>query len=127
MPSNSLSRAFKTAKFSKDAKRAKIKDVELCLAIQQVLLGQADDLGGGVFKKRINNNLHRSIILAKGGNYWIYEYLFAKNDRANVDSDELLAFRLLANSYARLTAKQVEQLLVNGDFLEICHDDKTEI
>ncbi len=127
MPSNSLSRAFKTAKFSKDAKRARIKDVELCLAIQQVLLGQADDLGGGVFKKRINNNLHRSIILAKGGNYWIYEYLFAKKDRANIDSDELLALRLLANSYARLTEKQVEQLLVNGDFLEICHDDKTEI
>ena len=127
MPSSSSSRAFKTARFSKDAKKAKIKDAELCLAIQQVLLGQVDDLGGGVFKKRLNNNLHRSIILAKGGEYWIYEYLFAKKDRANIENDELLAFRLLANSYAGLTELQVSQLLVNGDFVEICHDDKTEI
>ena len=127
MPSNSSNRAFKTARFSKDAKKAKMKDAELCLAIQQVLLGQVDDLGGGVFKKRLNNNLHRSIILAKGGKYWIYEYLFAKKDRANIENDELLAFRLLANSYAGLTELQVSQLLVNGDFVEICHDDKTEI
>mgnify|MGYP000662726479 CR=1 FL=1 len=123
----SLHRAFKTARFSKDAKKSKIKDAELCFAIQQVLLGQVDDLGGGVFKKRLNSNQHRSIILAKGGKYWIYEYLFAKRDRANIESDELLAFRLLAKIYADLTEQQVDQLLVNGDFVEICHDDKTEI
>ena len=127
MSSNASNRAFKTARFSKNAKKAKIKDVELCLAIQQVLLGQVEDLGGGVFKKRLNNNQYRSIILAKGGKYWIYEYLFAKKDRANIESDELLAFRLLAKSYAGLTGQQVGQLLINGDFVEICHDDKTEI
>lgn len=127
MPSNASNRTFKTARFSKDAKKAKIKDVELCVVIRQVLLGQVDDLGGGVFKKRLNNNLHRSIILAKGGKYWIYEYLFAKKDRKNIENDELLAFRLLANSYAGLTEQPVGQLLVNGDFVEICHDDKTEI
>lgn len=124
---NELNRAFQTARFSKDAKKAKIKDVELCLAIQQILLGQVDDLGGGVFKKRLNNNLHRSIILAKGGKYWIYEYLFAKKDRDNIENDELLAFRLLAKSYAGLTEHQVAQLLVNKHFVEICHDDKTKI
>jgi len=127
MPLNDLNRAFKTSRFSKDAKKAKIRDVELCSAIQQVLLGQVDDLGGGVFKKRLNSNEHRSIILAKGGKYWIYEYLFAKKDRENIENDELLAFRLLAKSYAGLTAHQVGQLLVNGSFVEICHDDKTEI
>lgn len=127
MPHSDLERVFKTSRFSKDAKKAKIKDVELCLAIQQVMLGQVDDLGGGVFKKRLNGNLHRSIILAKGGKYWIYEYLFAKKNRENIETDELLAFRLLAKSYANLTAHQVRQLLVNGDFLEICHDDKKDI
>lgn len=127
MPPNLLNRAFKTARFAKDAKKAKIKDVELCSGVQQVLLGQADDLGSGVFKKRLNNNLHRSIILAKAGNYWIYEYLYAKKDRENIENDELLAFRLLAKSYAGLTDHQVGQLLINGDFVEICHEDKTEI
>lgn len=127
MVSNSSHRAFKTARFCKDAKKAKIKDAELCQAIEQVLLGQVDDLGGGVFKKRLNDNLHRSIILAKGGKYWVFEYLFAKKDRANIENDELLAFRLLANSYAGLTQLQVNQLILNGDFVEICHDDKKEI
>jgi len=127
MPFNAIHHAFKTARFSKDAKKAKIKDAELCQAIEQVLLGQVDDLGGGIFKKRLNDNLHRSIILAKGGKHWVFEYLFAKKDRANIDNDELLAFRLLANSYAGLTELQVKQLLVNGDFVEICHDDKKEI
>jgi len=127
MAFNPLNRAFKTGRFAKDAKKAKIKDVELCVAIQQILLGQVDDLGGGVFKKRLNNNLHRSILLAKGGKYWIYEYLFAKKDRENIENDVLLAFRLLASSYASLTDHQVGQLLINKDFVEICHDDKTEI
>lgn len=127
MLTSGLHRAFKTARFSKDAKKSKIKDVELCLAIEQVLLGQVDDMGGGVYKKRLDNNQHRSIILAKGGKFWIYEYLFAKKDRANIDLDELLAFRMLANSYAGLTEQQVSQLLLNEDFLEICHDNKTEI
>jgi hypothetical protein len=127
MEFNPLNRAFKTGRFAKDAKKAKIKDVELCVAIQQVLLGQVDDLGGGVFKKRLNNNLHRSILLAKGGKYWIYEYLFAKKDRENIENDELLAFRMLASSYASLTDHQVGQLLINRDFVEICLDNKTEI
>ena len=83
-----------------------------------------DDLGGDAFKKRFNNNLRRSIILAKGGKYWVYEYLFAKKNRANIENDELLAFRMLANSYVGLTEQQVSRLLVNGDFVEICHDDK---
>lgn len=78
-----LERVFKTAWFSKAARKARIADVELCSAIRQVMLGQADDLGGGVFKKRLDKNRSRSIILAKGGQYWVYEYLFAKNDRAN--------------------------------------------
>lgn len=117
-------RTFKTAWFSKAARKARIKDGELCLAIQEVMKGQADDLGGGVFKKRLNKNMHRSIILAKGGRYWIYEYLFAKKDRANIENDELEDFRTLAKSYATLSDKQIAQLLEDKDLTEICHGDK---
>jgi hypothetical protein len=122
MYSAPINRVFKTARFSKDAKKAKIKDRVLCDAIGQVMLGQGDDLGGGVFKKRLNDNLHRSIILAKGGKYWIFEFLYAKKDRANINDDELFVFRLLAKSYARLAEPQLNQLLAASDLLEICHD-----
>lgn len=120
---NSSTRVFKTAWFAKTARKARIDDIELCAAIREVMQGQADDLGGGVFKKRLNDNMHRSIILAKGGCFWIYEYLFAKNDRDNIADDELTAFRILAKAYAGLTGRQVEQLLHEKDLTEICHDD----
>lgn len=120
-------RTFKTAWFSKTARKAHITDAELCEAIRQVMQGQADDLGGGVFKKRLNSNMHRSIILAKGGRYWVYEYLFAKKDRENIEDDELAAFRMLAKGYAGLTSRQLVQLLQDQDLTEICHDDQDQI
>jgi hypothetical protein len=126
-PAPGTGRVFKTAWFSKAAKRALIKDAALCSAIQQVMQGQADDLGGGVFKKRLNKNMHRAIILTKAGRHWVYAYLFAKQDRANIDDDELAAFKLLATSYAVLDDQQMAQLVQNADLTEICHDDKTQV
>jgi hypothetical protein len=116
-----IARVFKTAWFSKAAKKAGIHDKELCLAVQQAMQGLADDLGGGVFKKRLNDNMHRSIILAKAGRWWVYEYVFAKRDRDNIDSDELAQFRLLAKSYSMLNEVQLQQLLDDQHFVEICH------
>ena len=115
---------FKVAWFAKAAKKAHIADEELCEAIKDVMLGQADDLGGGVFKKRLNNNMHRSIILAKGGQYWIFQYLFAKSDRENIDDEELLGFRKLAKVYEKLSAEKVKELQDDGELTEICNDNK---
>jgi len=86
-------------------------------------MGQADDLGGGVFKKRLNDNRHRSIILARAGEFWVYAYLFAKQDRANIDDDELAAFRRLAELYRRKTAGAFEAELRSGALVEICNGD----
>ena len=116
-------RTLKTAWFSKEARKARIKDDELCEAVKEVRRGQADDLGGGVFKKRLNKNTHRGIILAKSGRYWISEYLFVKNDRDNIEDDELKDFRFLAKSYGSLSGEQLVQLFLNNDLIEICHAD----
>jgi hypothetical protein len=120
-------RAFKTAWFTKAARKARIKDDELCEAIEDVRKGQADDLGGGVFKKRLNKNMHRSIILAKGGRYWIYQFLFAKKDQANIDDDYLDDFRTLAKKYAALSEKQIARLLEDKDLTEICNGDEKQV
>lgn len=116
-----MPRVFKTAWFAKAAKKARIDDDELCEAIRQVMLGQAADLGGGVFKKRLNKNTHRGIILAKGGQYWVYAYHFAKKDRANIEDDELAAFRELAALYARKTAEAIAKEMAIRELVEICH------
>jgi len=119
------SRIFKTAWFAKAAKKANISDKELCAAIRQVMQGQADDLGGGVFKKRLNDNRHRSIIVAKGGKYWVYAYLFAKKDRDNIATDELAEFKKLATMYSRQTDAVIDVNVKNGDLLEICDGTQT--
>lgn len=121
--SHNTIRAFKTAWFAKEARKAKISDEALCKAIKQVIQGQADDLGGGVFKKRLNDNMHRSIILAKVDQYWIYAYLFAKNDRENITQDELSGFKKLAKDFASAGDDKVAALLSDEELLEICHDN----
>ncbi|PIB91601.1 type II toxin-antitoxin system RelE/ParE family toxin [Caulobacter sp. FWC2] len=117
-----VARVFKTAWFTKAAKKALIKDSELCAAVAAAMAGQADDLGGGVFKKRLDKNRSRSIILAKGRRYWVYAYLFAKKDRANIDDDELKAFRKLADLYAEKTDVEIDRELQAKVIVEICHD-----
>ena len=88
-------RVFKTAWFAKAARKERISEPELRAAIREILRGQADDLGGGVFKKRLHRNMHRAIIVAKGRRIWVFAYLFAKKDRANIDDAELAAFKQL--------------------------------
>ncbi len=117
-------RTFKTAWFAKAARKAHITDEELCSAISQIERGQADDLGGGIYKKRLRKNQYRSIILAKAGTFWIYEYLFAKQDRANIDDDELIEFRKLARAYSALTPQQANRLLRDQDWVEICNGNQ---
>jgi hypothetical protein len=115
-------RLFKTKGFAIQASKAWITGDELREAFAEMLDGQADNLGGGVWKKRLNENRHRSIVLAKGGRYWIYQVLFAKKDRSNINSAELKELRKLAKAYAQLTEEQIQGLLVMKAFVEITHE-----
>ncbi len=95
------------------------------MAIRQVMLGQADDLGGGVYKKRLGKNLYRSIVVARGGRYWVYEFLFAKQDQANIDDNRLGRLRKIAKAYEALTEHQVNVMIHDGDWVEICNGTET--
>jgi hypothetical protein len=126
-PENKTARVFKTAWFAKAAKKSGIKDDELCEAVGEVIKGQCDDLGGGVYKKRLNRNLHRSILLSKSARRWFYTYLFAKKDRDNIGDDELADFRKLSKAYGELTEQQLKKLIDDKDLLEICDADKEKV
>ena len=115
-------RTFKTRKFSQMADSARISDEMLCRVIQSLNVGLAVDLGGGVYKKRLNNNQHRAIVLAKVGAPKIYQYLYAKNALSNIAADDLKALKELAKFYQSLTKPQIDQLVVENHFFEICHD-----
>lgn len=117
-----MARTFKTKRFAKDAKAEGITDDDLCEAIRQAKLGQCDNLGGGVFKKRLNSGDHRSIILAKGGQYWIYAYLFAKQNTANIEPDELKTFKELAKLFAKYSDEDITKATNSRALVEICQD-----
>jgi hypothetical protein len=53
--------------------------------------------------KRVFKTAWFAKVLAKGGQYWIYQYLFAKSDRDNIDDNELVEFRKLAKLYTGLS------------------------
>ncbi len=76
----------------------------------------------GNSQKRLNDNMHRSIVLAKGGRHWVFAYLFAKKDRANIDPDELATFKKLAQAYGRMTEAELASALSQGDLLELSDD-----
>jgi len=118
-------RVFKTAWFAKAARKAHIPDAELLDAIAQAVLGQVVDLGGGVYKKRLNRNAHRAIILAKRGDCWVFQHLFAKKDQDNISESDLLFLRKLAKGYAAFDDEDIEQLLDEHEWVEIKneHDD----
>jgi hypothetical protein len=115
-------RTFKTKWFTKAALAHAVTDQQLCSAIAAVRCGRADDLGGGVFKKRLNKNRDRSIILAKGGNHWFYAYLYAKQDTAGITPRELIAFRKLASVYSCNDDALLADMLVTKELVEICHE-----
>ncbi|KAF0855212.1 MULTISPECIES: type II toxin-antitoxin system RelE/ParE family toxin [Pantoea] len=121
------SRVFKTKWFSKQAQRHVIADSELCQAIVAVQKGQADNLGGGVFKKRLQQNRERAIILAKGGRNWIYTFLFAKQDQSSLSESELTGFRELAKHYSLLSNESLNRLIAVKELVEICHDRNAKI
>ena len=95
-------------------------------AVRRAEKGLVDaDLGGGVIKQRIarpgqgKSGGYRTIIFFRRGERAVFVYAFAKNDRANIDKDEKSQFKEAAGHVLRLTEMQIEELLQNGDFVEV--------
>ncbi|WP_341269028.1 type II toxin-antitoxin system RelE/ParE family toxin [Morganella morganii] len=117
-------RVFKTKWFTKAAKSHGIIDSELCRVISSVCEGKVVDLGGGVYKKRLNHNRDRAIILAKGEQHWFYTFLYSKQDQANIDRKEIIEFKELAKYYGALTDNILVALIEAKELVEICNEYK---
>lgn len=114
-------RVFKTAWFAKKARAAGISDEALCKAAKELDAGQGDDLGGNVWKKRLDKNTKRGIVVNKIGDFWVFVYVFAKSDRENIDDRELRDFRKLARDYGKASDADIEYMLELKEIVEICN------
>jgi hypothetical protein len=125
-----IARIFKNKAFSRFAKKAEIKDCELCKAVANAENGLIDaNLGGGVIKQRIardgegKSGGFRTLILLKIGNRAFFVYGFAKNEKDNIEADDLIALKKLAAIILNYTDDQLKDSLSKNILIEVqCHE-----
>ena len=122
-------RIFKNEWFARFAKKENISDEALCKAVKDIEKGLVDaDLGGGVIKQRIaregqgTSGGFRSIILYKQGVRAFFVFGFSKNQRANIENDELRKFKKLAGSMLGMSDQQIAEAKRAGVLLEVSCD-----
>jgi hypothetical protein len=125
-----LTRIYKLRGFARFQRKERISDASLRKTIAGVEAGQIDaDLGGGLVKQRLprpgqgKSVGYRTVIAIKRGDRAVFLYGFAKNERSNIDDEELEEFRRLARGFLGLTAKQIAALIADNELMEVTDDD----
>jgi hypothetical protein len=110
--------------------KERIADETLRDAIRRAEAGQIDaDLGGGVIQQRVarsgggKSGGYRTIVFYRRGTRAVFAYGFAKNDRDNIDPNELRDFRDAARTILALTEADMNKAVTNGAFREITEDE----
>lgn len=103
----------------------------LCEAIEEMRRGLVDaEFGGGVVKKRVRRPGHgksggyRTLLATNQRDRWVFLFGFAKNERDNVDDDELQALKRLARNFLGMSNEVIEAAKAQGDLTEICDGEQ---
>lgn len=125
-------RTLKTKAFTRFSDKAGISDAGLCRAVRDAERGLgAADLGGGVIKQRIacpgqgKSGGFRTLIVFRAGTRAIFVHGFAKNEKDNIEKDELVALKKLAAELLAYDDKTLARVLTSGLLVEVKCDEKT--
>ena len=127
MPADPLpERVFKTRTFARWARHASLANRELCRAAAEMIQGLIDArLGGGVFKKRVaragqgKSGGYRVIVAWNLGDRWIFMFGFAKNERDNIDDEEVRLIKRLAASFLEMSDGKLRQAIEAEELIEV--------
>jgi hypothetical protein len=124
---------FKTKWFTRFARREGIADQSLRAAIERADQGLIDaDLGGGLIKQRVarsgrgRSGGYRMIVGYHVKDRAIFLLGFAKNERENIEDDELLSLRNLAEKWLIADAARIQKELELGNLQEVNHDEESK-
>lgn len=124
-------RIFKTKWTIKFARRERIGDTSLREAIERAERGIIDaDLGGGLIKQRVarsgqgRSGGFRMIVVYRRNDRAVFIYGFAKNERENIQPDELETMRELATELLAKDAAAIARLEEANEIQEIRDGDK---
>jgi hypothetical protein len=117
---------FSTKSFARWMQKNRVSGTDLITATKEMARGLIDaDLGGHVIKKRValqgrgKRSGARTIVATKFGRRWVYLFGFEKNERANIDSNELKALQELAKTYLELNETETRAAIEAGKLIEI--------
>ncbi len=117
---------LKTKWFNKWAGKRNISDKCLIKTIENISdnLGVVD-LGAGLIKVRTpksgqgKRGGYRTILVYRKDDLAIFIYGFTKNEKKNLDKDELIYFKKLANDLLKLSDRKILELEREGSFIKI--------
>ena len=119
-------RTFKTKWFARYARRERITDRSLREAIIRAEKGLIDaDLGGNVIKQRVartgqgRSGGYRMLVAFRFKARAVFLYGFAKNERDNIDSDELATLRDIAAAWLAADSIEIERAIFDGALQEL--------
>lgn len=111
-------------------RKAGLSNDAICQAVSGMAQGLIDaDLGGNVVKKRIGlpgqgkRGGARTIVATKMADRWFFLYGFGKNERANIDKDELKVLQEVTKELLELKDRQLAVALTAGEIMEVCNDN----
>lgn len=103
-----------------------LTDDALRRAVTEIAEGLVDaDLGSYLVKKRVRlpgrgkRGGARTIVGTRMKSRWFFLYGFSKNERADIDKDELKALQELANEMLMLNERQIATSLSAGELMEV--------
>jgi hypothetical protein len=124
-------RVYKIKGFARFQRSERILDsalVETILAAERGLVNA--DLGGGLIKQRVarpgqgKSGGFRTLIAYRRGERAVFLFGFAKNERANIDDDELGEWRHIGRLYLALDERRIEAAITAQELMEVRYGEK---
>jgi hypothetical protein len=119
-------RIYKVKVFARFQRRERIEDGALVRAVRSAEEGLVDaDLGGGLIKQRVarpgqgKSGGYRTVIVYRRGDLAVFLLGFAKNDRDNVDDDELEDLKGQARVFLRLSMSEIRAAIAADELAEV--------
>ena len=123
-------RICKLKAFARFQRKERLSDASLATAIRNAEDGLVDaDLGSGLIKQRIaragqgKSGGYRTVVAFRRGERAVFLFGFAKNERSNIDGEELQEFRRLAHVFLELNTRQIAVLIEDNELMEVSDDE----
>ncbi|HEY1245776.1 MAG TPA: type II toxin-antitoxin system RelE/ParE family toxin [Hyphomicrobiaceae bacterium] len=124
-------RVYATREFSRLSTKFRVDDDRLCDAVARAGRGLIDaDLRAGLIKQRIarpgqgRSGGWRALAAFRSSHRCVFLYVFAKNERDNIEDDELAHWHKVAKAYLEMPGDRIEDQIEHDELREVMCDEQ---